>query len=98
MLLAIALLGLVVPNAFLVYWLINESPSLAGVAGNNLALGFILDLAMSMILLCIHFARNPMGRYRWPWFALLSLLGGLAFSLPFYGWLNRHGVAGPRVT
>ena len=90
MLLVVALLGLILPNAFLVHWLVYEHPSLGGVTGDRLALAFILDLAMSIILLCVHFARSPIGRHRWPWFLALSLLGGLAFSLPFYWWLNRN--------
>jgi hypothetical protein len=27
---------------------------------------------------------------RWHWFVVLSLVGGLGFSIPFYIWLNRR--------
>ena len=30
----------------------------------------------------------PIGPVRWDWFALLSLLAGMAFGLPLYWWLN----------
>jgi len=97
MLLAIALFGLLVPNGFFVYWLFNEYRGLGEVVQDNLALGFILDALMAMILLSVYFARSPIGRYRWPWFVGLSLIGGLGFSLPFYWWLNRRGTAPPPV-
>ena len=32
---------------------------------------------------------RPIGPVRaWPWFVVLSLVGGLGFSIPFYLWLN----------
>jgi hypothetical protein len=95
MLLVIALFGLVVPNGFFVYWLFNEYQGLGAVIQNRLALGFILDALMVLVLLSAYFARSPIGRYRWPWFVVLSLIGGLGFSLPFYWWLNRRGAASP---
>jgi len=38
----------------------------------------------------VHFAHNPPGRYRWPWFVAFSIAGGLCFGLPFYWWLNKR--------
>src|SRR5262245_1546441 len=92
MLLVIAGFGLLVPNGFFVYWLFNEYQGLSAVLNDRPALGFILDAAMALVLLSYAFARTPIGRFRWPWFVGLSLLGGLGFSLPFYWWLNRRGV------
>jgi hypothetical protein len=37
-----------------------------------------------------HFARKPIGNVRWYWFVVLSLIGGLGFSLPLYWWLNNY--------
>jgi hypothetical protein len=35
-------------------------------------------------------AQNPVGRYSWKIFVLLSLIGGLGFSLPFFWYLNKR--------
>jgi hypothetical protein len=43
-----------------------------------------------LIILSVYFARRPIGQVKWYWFTLLSLLGGLGFSLPLYYWLNRR--------
>ena len=56
---------------------------------------FILDCFMAMAILAVYFARRPIGPLRWPWFVGLSLLGGLAFSLPLYYWLNLRAIAKP---
>jgi hypothetical protein len=89
-LLLIAFMGLLVPNALFLYWLLVEYQGIAAVLQDKLALGFIIDAFMALVLLAFYFARNPIGRVRWPWFVLLSLLGGLGFSLPFYYWLNQR--------
>ena len=89
-LLAIALIGLLVPNGFFVHWLVTGYRGMGPILEDHLALGFILDAAMALVLLAAYFARHPIGRVRWPWFVLLSLIGGLGFSLPFYWWLNRR--------
>jgi Na+/H+ antiporter NhaA len=87
-----ALFGLIVPNGYLVYWLMNEYHGLAPVLGDHLAMAFILDCFLAMVLLAVFFAKRPIGPVRWPTFVALSLLGGLGFSLPLYYWMNtRHG-------
>ena len=89
-LLLLALLGFVVPNGFFIYWLLFEFHGLGPVLQDKLALGFMLDVLLVLIILGVYFARRPIGRVKWYWFVLLSLLGGLAFSLPPYYWLNRR--------
>jgi len=89
-LLLIAFMGLLDPNALFLYWLLVEYEGIAAVLQDKLALGFIIDAFIALVLLAFYFARNPIGRVRWPWFVLLSLLGGLGFSLPFYYWLNQR--------
>lgn len=89
-LLLTALFGLIVPNGLFLYWLLVEYAGISAVLDNKLALGFMLDAFLSLILLTIYFARHPLGPVAWPWFVLLSFLGGLGFSLPFYYWLNRR--------
>lgn len=89
-LLLIALFSLVVPNGLFLYWLLYEYDGLANLAQNKLALAFIMDAFLAMGLLAYSFARKPIGKIKWPWFIVLSLLGGLGFSLPLYWWLNKR--------
>jgi hypothetical protein len=93
-LLLISFIGLLVPNGIFVYWLFTEYTSLAEVAGNTLAVSFILDAFLAVGLLAYFFAVRPIGAVKWYWFLLLSFMGGLGFGIPFYWWLNRRtGVA-----
>ena len=93
-LLVVALFGLIVPNGFFVYWLFTEFNGVGPVLANNLALGFMLDVLIVLVLLSVYFARHPVGPVKWYWFVILSLIGGMGFSLPLYYWLNRRQVAG----
>jgi len=89
-LLLIALFGLVVPNGFFIYWVVYEFNGLGPVLQDKLALGFILDVLIALILLSAYFARHPLGPVKWYWFVVLSFVGGLGFSLPLYYWLNQR--------
>jgi hypothetical protein len=52
---------------------------------------------MAMFLLAYRFAIKPIGKIKWYWFIVLSIVGGLGFSLPFYWWLNqKSGAAGEK--
>ena len=93
LLLAIALFGLVVPNGLFLYWLFYEYDGLTNIAQNKLALAFMIDAFLAMGLLAYFFARKPIGRVGWYWFIVLSILGGLGFSLPLYWWLNKRDAA-----
>ena len=88
-LLVIALFGLLVPNGIFIYWLLTEFHGVGEVLQNKLAVAFIIDAFLAMILLAYFFARNPIGKIKWYWFIALSIVGGLGFSLPFYYWLNK---------
>jgi len=85
-----ALFGLIVPNGLFLYWIVNEYHGLGPVLDDHLALGFILDAFLAMVLLAVYFAKRPIGKVKWPTFVALSLLGGLGFSLPLYWWLNTR--------
>lgn len=89
-LLAIAIFGLVVPNGLFLYWAAVEFSTVGEVLANRLAVAFMIDAFMALGLLAYLFAVRPLGPVRWPWFVLLSLVGGLGFSIPFYVWLNRR--------
>src|SRR4051794_26641532 len=91
-LLFVAAFGLVVPNGLFVYWLFREYHGMAAVMADRLALGFILDVAVALATLAVYFAKHPIGPVRWPWFVVLSFIGGLGFSLPLYYWLNMRAV------
>ncbi len=92
-LLGAALAGFVIPNAVFVYWLVFEFPGIAAVLHDKLALAFIIDVALALVFLSLYFARRPIGPVKWYWFVILSLLGGLSFSLPLYYWLNAPAAA-----
>lgn len=89
-LLSISLFGLLVPNGMFFYYIIVEFSSLTEVLNNWLAMGFIIDAFMAMGLLTWWFAKHPLGKHTWKMFVLLSLLGGLGFSLPFFYYLNKR--------
>ena len=89
-LLLIALFGLFVPNGIFIYWLFTEFQSVNDFLQDWLALGFIIDAVMVMLMLAYWFAKNPLGKVDWYWFIVFSLIGGLGFSLPFYYWLNQR--------
>jgi hypothetical protein len=94
MLLLAALVGLLVPNALFLDWMIHEYHGLRPVLADRLALSFMIDGVLVVILLTTYFARRPIGPVRWPWFVVLSFAGGLGFSIPFFYWWNtRNGAA-----
>ena len=89
-LLVAALFGLVVPNGLFVMWLLTEFDGIGAILSNRLALAFMLEAMLLLVLLAVYFARHPLGPIRWPWFVVLSLMGGLGFGLPLYYWLNTR--------
>lgn len=90
LLLGTALFGLLIPNGMFFYYIFVEFTSVGDVLTNWLALGFIIDAFMATALLALWFAYRPLGRYSWKAFVLLSLAGGLGFSLPFFYYLNKR--------
>lgn len=94
-LLLIAFVGLVVGEGLFIYWLLYDFHGFAAVLQDRLALAFIVDSALTLGILTVHFARTPPGRVRWPWFVVLSLIGGLCFGLPFFWWLNKRNTNAP---
>ena len=91
-LLLVALFGLLVPNSIFIYWLIYEHKHVSDFWDDRLTLAFIIDALMLLIILAVYFARNPIGKIKCYWFVVLSLVGGLGFSLPFYWWLNKRKI------
>jgi hypothetical protein len=89
-LLLVAVFGLLVPNGLFIQWLATEFSGIDDVFSNKLAVAFMLDAAMATGLIAYVFAIRPIGRVKWPWFVVFSIVGGLGFSIPFYVWLNRR--------
>jgi hypothetical protein len=75
-LLTVALFGLLVPNGFFVYWLLFEFHGIMPALQDKLALGFILDVVVTLIVLSVYFARHPIGRVKWHWFVSSVLSRG----------------------
>ena len=88
-LLVLAAFGFFVPNGLFLYWLFNEYQGLGPIWADHLAVAFILDAFIAMALIAYWYARHPIGSVKWPWFVVLSIAGGLGFSLPMYWWLNE---------
>ena len=78
------------PNGLFVHWLLVEYQGITPILHDKLALSFMLDVLLVLVILSTYFARRPIGPVRWPWFILLSLVGGLGFSLLLYYWLNHR--------
>lgn len=89
-LLLIALFCLFVPNGIFVYWAFTEFHGVGDIAGNRLALGFIIEAFVVMFLLAYYFAKNPPGNVKWYWFIVFSLIGGIGFGIPFFWWLSKR--------
>ena len=88
--LTVSAFGLIVPNGMFFYYLFVQFSSVSEILNDLLALGFIIDAFMATGLISWWLAYNPIGRYSWKVFVLLSLIGGLGFSLPFYWYLNKR--------
>jgi len=89
-LLLTALFGLFVPNGIFIYWLFTDFSGMTDVLNNKLALAFIIEAFLVLAIMSVYFARNPIGRFNWYWFVILSLIGGLGFGIPFYYWWNQR--------
>lgn len=97
-LLVVAAFGFLVPNGVFIHWVITGDKSVDAIFANELALAFIIDCVLAMVLLAWLFAVRPPGRVRWPWFVVLSLAGGLGFSIPLYLWLNWQQSGAPKAS
>lgn len=91
----IALFGLLFPNGLYVYWLVSKFDSVSAALHNELAVGFFMVTTAAMLLVANQFRRAPLGKVPVRWFVVLSLVGGLGFSIPLYYWLNNRVKTAP---
>jgi heme-degrading monooxygenase HmoA len=87
-LLPAALFGLIVPNGLFLYSLFFELHGVGPMFSDKIAVALLLDAFLAMIVLAAAMTRRPTIRVRWWWFVVLSLIGGLGFSIPFCWWLD----------
>ena len=84
----VAVLSFIGTNGVFLYYLVFQSRELFEILLHPAALVFVIDVFTVMVLLAVYFAARPLGRHRWPTFVVLSLLGGLGFSIPAFVLLN----------
>ncbi len=82
-------IGLVVVNSMYLYWQFFQFEFVA-FFNNTIAIALFIEVFLLTILLSIYFKFNPIGKVKWYWLIILSLLGSLLFALPFYYWLNTR--------
>jgi hypothetical protein len=77
---------LVVNNLFLYWWFFEFDLNLF--LSNTIGVALFIEAFLLMLLLAYYFKHYPIGKYKWYWLIILSLLGSLLFALPVYYWLN----------
>tara|TARA_B110000014_G_C19888721_1_gene459875 strand:- start:70 stop:375 length:306 start_codon:yes stop_codon:yes gene_type:complete len=82
-------IGLVVVNSMYLYWQFFQF-EFATFFNNTIAVALFIEVFLLTILLSIYFKFNPIGKIKWYWLIIFSLLGSLLFALPFYYWLNTR--------
>ena len=87
----LALIGLLGPNGVFVYCALFRWQELPDALRNPVAAAFIFEAFVVMGLLAWLVKRFRVGVLAWPAFIVLSLIGGLAFSIPaFLLWRPRR--------
>jgi hypothetical protein len=78
----LAIFGFVALNGAFAYGILFEPQAMTVALSNPIAAAFIVEALILVALLAYLFDRWGVSRLHWSWFVLLSLLGGLAFSIP----------------
>lgn len=87
----VALIGLLGPNGVFVYCALFRWHDLPEALRNPVAAAFIIEAFVVLGLLAWAVRRFRIGALSWSAFVLLSLVGGLAFSIPvFLLWRSRR--------
>ena len=88
LLVVVALIGLLGLNGVFLYYLMLRREEMIRALMHPVALVFVIEAFVVVGLLAAYFAWRPLGRWTWRSFIVLSLVGGLAFSLPTFLLLN----------
>jgi len=86
--LVVAIVGMLFPNALFMYWLFFEFESLSAALGNHVGVALFVDAVLATSLLAYLFALRPLGKVKWPWLFVLTVIGGMGFGLGLLLWLN----------
>ena len=88
----VAIFGLLGPNSVFIYFALFRWNDLMAALQNQVTLAFVVEAFVVMALLAVFFAQRPIGRWGWKVFVVLSLVGGLGFSIPAFVLLNSPRV------
>lgn len=91
-LLILSILGFVFINIPFLYIAVNEREVYLEAMNNSLALVFMAEAIVLMILGALLICRLGIQKPGWIWFILLSIIGSLAFSVPFFLYLHSRGL------
>jgi hypothetical protein len=64
-LLVISVFGFIAPNGLFIRWMVGKYRGLGPIWSDHLALAFIADAFIAMVLLAYWYARHPIGQVRW---------------------------------
>jgi hypothetical protein len=79
----ISVIGLIGVNGLFLYALVFIPEQITSAFNNVISIAFILEALLLLLLLCFLVSVVKFKSPGWPGFLLLSILGSLAFSIPF---------------
>src|SRR5271168_5227371 len=81
-----AIAGLIGPNGVFLYYALYHPGDFSTATHNPVTMAFMADAFGTTSILAYLFARwrSSVGRFSWIWFVVLSLVGGLMFSVPAF--------------
>ena len=98
--LAISVFGFIMINLPFLYFAIFDTATYEVGMSNGLALVFIGEAFLLMLFLAYLIRANGWNKPGWKTFIILSIVGSMAFSVPFYLYLisdpKRHNTASQR--
>lgn len=86
-----AALGLLGPNGVFLYFLAFRRQDFVEGLFHPVAMAFVAEVLLLTAFLAVCIARRSSGRVTWQVFVVLSLAGGLLFSIPTYVLLESRG-------
>lgn len=82
--LLLSILGFLLINLPFLYFALFEKAVYDAAMSNGVALVFISEAILLMLLIAFLIAKLDLRKPGWLWFIVLSILGSMAFSIPFY--------------